>query len=134
MSKSPFTYDVEFLVLEKIQEHAAENGIIVVKESNYALLFTSANNLCEIESVKFVPYAKIERFNTEMRKRNEGKYIVDTVCQLILDHYGEEAKPVVYLKRDGTHWVGMVGDDKRRMHTIDYLTRCLEAHYGDSQP
>ena len=114
MSKGPFTYDVEFLVLEKIQEHAAENGIIVVKESNYALLFTSANNLCEIE--------------------NEGKYIVDTVCELILDHYGEEAKPVVYLKRDGTHWVGMVGDDKRRMHTIDYLTRCLEAPYGDSKP
>jgi hypothetical protein len=133
MTETPFTNDVEFLVLEKIQEHAAENGIIVVKESNYALLFTSANNLCEIESVKFVPFAKIEEFNTEMRHRKEGKYIVDTVCQLILDHYGERAKPVVYLKRDDTHWVGMVGDDKQRLHTIDFLTRCLDASYGDEQ-
>ena len=133
MTETPFTNDVEFLVLEKIQEHAAENGIVVVKESNYALLFTSANNLCEIESVKFVPFAKIEEFNTEMRHRKEGKYIVDTVCQLILDHYGESAKPVVYLKRDDTHWVGMVGDDRQRLHTIDYLTRCLDASYGDEQ-
>ena len=133
MSTGPFTNEVELLVLEKIQEHKAENGAVVVTESNYAVLFTSAHNLIEIESVKFIPYAKIESFNSQVRHRPDGKDIVDKVCQLLLQHYGEEAKPVVYLRRDGTNWIGMVGDDKQRLHVINFLTRCLEAPYGDPQ-
>ena len=136
MTESPFTNDVELLILKKIEEHSCENGIIVVEESHYTVLLTSPSNLLEVESVRFVPYTEIEGFNTSVRKRPDGKYIVDKVCGLIVDHYGEVAKPVVFMRRDGTTWVGMCGDekDKRRLHAIDYLNRCLEASYGDSQP
>jgi hypothetical protein len=133
MTETPFTNDVELLVLERIEEHACENGIIVVEESNYSVLLTSPSNLLEIDSIRFVPYTKVESFHTSVRKRPDGKYIVDKICQLLLDHYGERAKPVVFLRRDGTHWVGMVGENKRRLHAIDYLNRCLEAPYGDPQ-
>ncbi len=40
MTETPFTNDVELLVLEKIQEHKAENGIIVVEESQITLSFS----------------------------------------------------------------------------------------------
>ena len=133
MTETPFTNDVELLVLEKVEEHSAENGIIVVEESHYTVLLSSPSNLLEVDSVRFVPYTEVESFNTSVRKRPDGKNIVDQVCTLLLDHYGEKAKPVVFLRRDGTSWVGMIGDDKRRLHAIDYLNRCLEAPYGDEQ-
>jgi hypothetical protein len=104
-----------------------------VKEALYGVMHSDSINLCEIESIRFIPYAKIVDFNTEVRKRSDGKYIVESVCNLLLDHYGEEQKPVIVLRRDYTHWVGMVGENKQRVHTIDYLNRCLEASYGDPQ-
>ena len=132
MTDTPFTNDVELLVLEKIEEHRAENGIIVVEESNYSVLFATPDTLCEIRDIRFIPYPQIEKFNSTMRKRIDGTYIVGKICQLLLEHYGKDQKPVVYLRRDGTNWVGMMGD-LHRLHAIDYLNRCLETPYGDPQ-
>ena len=129
MTETPFTNDVELLILEKIEEHRAENGIIVVEESNYSVLFATPDTLCEIRDIRFVPYPEIERFNSLMRKRIDGTYIVGKICQMLLNHYGEEQKPVVYLRRDGTNWVVMMGDTLR-LHHIDYLNRFLEVPYG----
>jgi hypothetical protein len=133
MSPFPLPQDIELLVLQKIEEHAAENGLIVIKEAEYGIMHSVSTSLCEIESIRFIPYAKVSEFNTEVRRRIDGRYIVESVCDLLLEHYGKTDKPVLVLRRDGTNWIGMLGENKQKLHTIDYLNRCLQAPYGDPQ-
>ena len=132
MSEFPYPQH-EFLVLHKVVEHAAENGLIVVREANYGVMVSSGYNLCEIDSIDFIPYAEVGIFTRTIRSRPDGRYITERISELLIEHYGKDYKPVLLLKRDGTSWVGLVGDDKRRLHAVSFLNRCLEVPYGDAQ-
>ena len=49
---------------------------------------------------------------------------------MLLDHYGSSAKPVLLLRRNGDHWLGMLDycpESRERQHRITHLHRCLAA-------
>ena len=83
-----------------------------------------------VESIRFVPFAKIEAFNSVLRRRPDGGDLAEQICTLLLDHYGSSAKPVLLLRRNGNHWLGMLDycpESRERQHRITHLHRCLAA-------
>ena len=76
------------------------------------------------------PFAKIEAFNSVLRRRPDGGELAEQICSLLLDHYGSSAKPVLLLRRNGNHWLGMLDycpESRERSHRISHLHRCLAA-------
>ena len=75
-------------------------------------------------------FAKIEAFNSVLRRRPDGGDLAEQICSLLLDHYGSSAKPVLLLRRNGNHWLGMLDycpESRERSHRISHLHRCLAA-------
>ena len=63
-------------------------------------------------------------------RRPDGGGLDEQICRLLLDHYGCSAKPVLLLRRNGNHWLGMLDycpESRERQHRISHLHRCLNA-------
>ena len=121
--------------LQLLLEHTlAMNGLLVVTEARYGISLQSGA-LAEqqpdpVESIRFVPFAKIEAFNSVLRRRPDGAPLAEQICSLLLNHYGSTAKPVLLLRRNGHHWLGMLDycpESRERQHRITHLQRCLAA-------
>ena len=121
--------------LQLLLEHTlAMNGLLVVTEARYGITLQSGafseQQPDPVESIRFVPFAKIEAFNSVLRRRPDGGDLAEQICSLLLDHYGSSAKPVLLLRRNGNHWLGMLDycpESRERQHRISHLHRCLNA-------
>jgi hypothetical protein len=121
--------------LQLLLEHTlAMNGLLVVTEARYGVSLQSAASSGQqpdpVDSIRFVPFAKIEAFNSVLRRRPDGASLAEQICSLLLDHYGSTAKPVLLLRRNGHHWLGMIDyspESRERDHRIGHLMRCLAA-------
>lgn len=117
-----------------LERTLAMNGLLVVTEARYGVALESAlmpeRQPDPVESIRFVPSAKIDAFNSVLRRRPDGAPLAERICSLLLDHFGSTAKPVLLLRRDGNHWLGMIDyspESREREHRISHLHRCFAA-------
>lgn len=100
-----------------LDETRAMNGLVVMAPADDGLGL----------ALRFVPFAKIDAFNGELRRRPGGGRLADRICQLLLEHYGSTAKPVLLLDSIEAPWLGMVPfqPERRERHRhIAHLQRC----------
>ena len=126
--------EIEPRIQQLLERTLAMNGLLVVTEARYGVSVESGGSPPRepdpVESIRFVPFAKIEAFNSVLRRRPDGGDLAEQICSLLLDHYGSSAKPVLLLRRNGNHWLGMLDycpESRERQHRISHLHRCLAA-------
>ena len=99
--------EIEPRIQQLLERTLAMNGLLVVTEARYGVSVESGapppNEPDPVESIRFVPFAKIEAFNSVLRRRPDGGDLAEQICSLLLDHYGSSAKPVLLLRRNGNH-------------------------------
>ena len=91
--------EVEHRLQALLERTLAMNGLLVVTEARYGVAFESAlvpdRQPDPVESIRFVPSAKIDAFNSVLRRRPDGAPLAEQICRLLLDHFGSTAKPVL---------------------------------------
>ena len=96
--------EIEPRIQQLLERTLAMNGLLVVTEARYGVSVESGapppHEPDPVESIRFVPFAKIEAFNSVLRRRPDGGDLAEQICSLLLDYYGSSAKPVLLLRRN----------------------------------
>ena len=120
--------EIEPRIQQLLERTLAMNGLLVITEARYGVSVESGapppSEPDPVESIRFVPFAKIEAFNSVLRRRPDGGDLAERICGLLLDHYGSSAKPVLLL-RDREQ---LRGASKFWRILLDYLLDSV-AHY-----
>jgi hypothetical protein len=121
---------VEHRLQRLLADTRAMNGLVVISEARYGLSLERSQEPDPVESIRFVPFAKIAGFNSVLRRRPGGGALAERICSLLLEHYGSTAKPVLLLRHLGDDWLGMVPfsrEASERDHRLEHLWRCWSA-------